>query len=202
MWPRGINVPVPHPSLAALRQAVARPAQPAEAPKRAAVAAIFTRNLDLVFIRRAEFPGDPWSGHIAFPGGQVEVRDPSPLHAAIRETEEEIGVDLRGAECLGPLDHVAPVSGLRPIAIEPFVFYVDAEPIFQPNAEVQSVHRVPLARLLHSEGRGRMPYHWQGRARQLPCIELDGLCLWGLTLRAVDDLLHRLDGRGMGLDRT
>ena len=54
-----------------------------------------TNVTDLLFIRRAEKNGDPWSGHMAFPGGHIESSDTSLLDAAIRETREEIGLDLR-----------------------------------------------------------------------------------------------------------
>ncbi len=56
-----------------------------------------TRVTDLLFIRRAEKSGDPWSGHMAFPGGHMESSDASLLAAAIRETQEEIGLDLLDA---------------------------------------------------------------------------------------------------------
>ena len=61
---------------------------------RAAVAAVLgptPEGLQLLFIERAQHPDDPWSGHIAFPGGRIEIDDPSPRAAAERETLEEVG---------------------------------------------------------------------------------------------------------------
>ena len=101
-------------SIDKLRQALSVPPTPLDLPasRRAAVAAIFTPQLDLLFMERAKVEGDPWSGHIAFPGGHEEDQDDSSLHTAMRETHEELGLDLSGAEVLGSLDEVTTVSGL------------------------------------------------------------------------------------------
>ena len=66
----------------------------------AAVAAILRPNVgiagyDILFIRRAEYEGDPWSGHMALPGGRVDPQDRDEEAAAIREVHEEVGIDLR-----------------------------------------------------------------------------------------------------------
>lgn len=190
-----------------IRRVLRRPAvgwQPSDgegAVRHAAVAAIVLPNLELLFMRRAEFAGDPWSGHVSFPGGRVEPDDASPRDAAIRETREEVGVDLAGAELLGELDVVAPISGLARMAIHPFVFALDHEPELRLNREVQSVHRAGIDALLRDEGRGPMSHTWRGANVTLPRVDFDGVRLWGLTLRMVDDLLDRLDGQGIGLDR-
>jgi hypothetical protein len=63
-----------------------------------------------------------------------------------------------------------------------------------PNREVQSVHRLALDALMRGEGRGTMPWTWNGQKIWLPRVDFDGVRLWGMTLRAVDDLLDRLDG--------
>ena len=69
----------------------------------AAVAAILTdeRGPDLLFIHRVAHDRDPWSGHIAFPGGRIEEEDASSRAAAERETREELGMDLSDATYLG-----------------------------------------------------------------------------------------------------
>src|SRR6059036_755615 len=114
-----------------VRSALAsRPPAPvsADVARRAAVALVLRdgpSGIELLFIRRADHPEDPWSGQMAFPGGRSEPGDPDPRATAVRETEEEIGVDLaRDAEYLGPLDEVRAAARLRPVdlAISPFVF--------------------------------------------------------------------------------
>jgi hypothetical protein len=120
----------------------------------------------------------------------------------MRETLEEIGVDLRAAELLGPLDQLQTAGHLPPLRIHPFVFALQHEPAFQPNYEVASVHRLGLVALLRGEGRGLMRHPWRETVVTLPRVDFAGGRLWGLTLHVVDDLLHRLDGGGRGLERA
>ncbi|MEO0602990.1 MAG: CoA pyrophosphatase, partial [Myxococcota bacterium] len=150
---------------------------------------------------RAEHEGDPWSGHLSFPGGRVEPDDPDALHAAIRETHEEIGLVLAPDQVLGQLDDLSTRPVRRHLVIESFVFYVPEVGELTPNHEVQAVHRVPLEDLLAGVGRSQFAFTWREQTMDLPCVDVDGRRLWGLTLRLVDDLLNRLDGRGIGLER-
>ena len=91
------------PDLAEVRAALARPPTrvAAEGLRRAAVVMLLTPGRRVWFVQRAERAGDPWSGHVAFPGGHEEPGDVDLRHTARRETWEEVGVDLdeaRGAE--------------------------------------------------------------------------------------------------------
>ena len=167
----------------------------------ASVALVFTPGLDLVLMSRAQSVDDPWSGQVSLPGGRVDPGDSSSLAAAIRETQEEIGVDLSDAVSLGELDEVRTIQPLPAILIRPHVFQMTKEPMFRPNHEVASVHRIPLATLLLNTGRDEMAHPWRGISTLFPCVRFDGVCLWGLTLHIIDDLLHRIDGGGRGLAR-
>src|SRR5690606_55178 len=169
--------------------------------RHAAVAVVLTGDLRLLFMRRAEHPGDPWSGHVAFPGGHSEPADRTSLETAIRETREELGLDLSRADVLGTLADVCTAPHLPPLTVRPWVFHVPVLPVVRPNHEVASVHLVALDALLRGEGRACFDRDWKGRRVTLPCVEFDGVRLWGMTLGMVDDLLHRLDGRGVGLKR-
>lgn len=187
---------------ARLRRALDRPIPAPPARRRAAVAAILTPGDDLLFIHRAIREGDPWSGHVGLPGGRVDPGDESPLAAAIRETHEEIGLRLHVRQLLGPLTPIAPITNVTDLAIYPFLFAVEDDPVPVPNEEVQAVHRVSLERLLSDEGRTPMDWSWRGQPIKMPAVAFPGeLQLWGLTLRVVDELLDHLDGRGLGLDR-
>ncbi len=186
-----------------LREALARPARPSPDPhaRKAAVAAILTPELELIYTLRSTYEGDRWSGQVSFPGGREEADDPSPLYTAVRETREEVGLDLRRAELLGPLDPLSTIG--RPhMVIHPFVFLLREDPLLELDArEVVSVHRVGIDALLAGTGRGSMVFQRDDLRMRLPCVDFDGVRLWGLTLHMTDDLLHRLDGRGMGAKR-
>lgn len=162
---------------------------------RAAVAAIFRPGFDLLFIRRSEREGDPWSGHMAFPGGRASPEDRDLRATAEREVREEVGLDLSGAELLGRLNELATPRRARTVprlVVTPFVFRLERSPPLQANHEVAEYHWFSLDRLRSGEGRGTMDYLWQGDTITLPCVRLDGTCIWGLTLMLVDDLLERL----------
>lgn len=188
--------------LADVRRALQRPPLRIDdpAPRRAAVAAIFSPGRRLWFVRRAEHPNDPWSGQLAFPGGHAEPHDADLRATAVRETWEEIGVDLTDAEWLGDLDDLR-TRPVRDRVIRPSVFRVSGDLLPRLNHEVAAVHAVPLDTLLAGVGRGSLT--WPGAPSDLrfPSVEVDGHPLWGLTLAMVDDLLDRLDGRGRGHDR-
>lgn len=187
--------------VADVRRALARPAHDLTGVgvRRSAVAAILSPGRRLWFILRAERAGDPWSGHVGFPGGREHPEDPTLLDVALRETDEELGVDLSKATLLGRLDDVR-TRPVRSLMVRPFVFALDHEPVVRPNHEVAGVVSVGLDELLEGHGRGRM--RWPARVGlSLPRVDFAGVRLWGLTLVMVDDLLDRLDGRGKGLER-
>src|SRR5215510_10047679 len=99
------------------------------AARSAAVAAVLrqgSRGPEVLLIKRAEHERDPWSGHMALPGGRRSPEDVNLIATAFRETEEEIAVPLaRVGHYLGALDEVAPASPtLPPIIIAPFVVAV------------------------------------------------------------------------------
>lgn len=187
-----------------VRDALSRPPTrlPREGRRPAAVALVLDDDRQVLFIRRAEKTGDPWSGHIGLPGGHVEVGE-SFEQAARREVHEEVGLHLASDHLLGALDD-RETPGQNPTRlVRPFVYHL---PRFGPfelqSSEVASVHPFPLDRLLAGAGRSSFRYPYAGREWTLPCVDLDGVRLWGLTLRIVDDLLHRIDGAGHGLDRV
>ena len=167
--------------------------------RRAAVAAIIRPDGRLLFIRRAEHDGDPWSGHMAFPGGRKEPHDTDLVATAIRETHEEVGLDLRGAPMLGRLDdNVTPTNRPARLAISAYVFALpDPNPVLTPNPEVAATYWVSLTRFVNQEGRSTMNYPWKGQSITLPAVYLDDMHIWGLTLRFLDDLCDRVRAAGL-----
>jgi 8-oxo-dGTP pyrophosphatase MutT (NUDIX family) len=156
-------------------------------------------SLEILFIRRAEDPRDPWSGQIAFPGGRVEPEDPSLEVTAVRETAEEVGLDLAASgECLGPLDELQAMARGRPLslAIAPYVFRFRGSQVAEPKAEVSSVHWLPLEPLLGPDHQSTMEYVYQGQRLDLPCLRAGELVIWGLTYRMLMELGERLGMTG------
>jgi 8-oxo-dGTP pyrophosphatase MutT (NUDIX family) len=168
------------------------------APSRAAVAVLLRSTPDgpeVLFIHRSEHPSDPWSGHMAFPGGRLDPTDPNEQAAAERETSEEIGLLLsEDARLLGRLDEIQARTreGRLPLAIAPFVYELDTKRLPRLSDEVQSILWVPLPELYAARNRAALSYPIAGKTYSLPSIRFQERVIWGLTLRIVGDLLYRL----------
>jgi 8-oxo-dGTP pyrophosphatase MutT (NUDIX family) len=179
-------------SLSTIRQALATaPIEPEPLSRSmAAVAMAFAGEpeaLELCFIRRATREGDRWSGQMAFPGGKAEDHDATAQAVAIRETREEVGLQLEHAELLGAL---APVS-LRPAggnlgSLSPFAFYVGVErPPLLPNEEVAEALWIPLAHLWDEQHRDTVDWMHLGQRLRFPGIRFGEHVIWGLTHRVL-----------------
>ena len=180
--------------LASVQEALRDPPSLALSPDApAAVAAILRdgrSDVELLFIERAEREGDPWSGHLAFPGGKREPGDASLLETAIRETEEEVAIRLAPASCLAQLDVVEARS--TSYRVTQFAFALDGGPEAKTSAEVHATLWVPLSRLARLEGAGTVKFVRGGREIDLPCLHLGARVLWGMTYRMTMQLLRKL----------
>ena len=146
--------------------------------------------LELLLIKRAESERDPWSGHVALPGGRRDARDANLAQTAIRETSEETGVELSSSGWpLGRLAQVAPSHPTLPrIAITPYVFGVPAKiEASADSAEVDQVLWVPLPTLLDPKTRGTTTIPLPQGPAEFPCYRVDGHVIWGLTFRILTD---------------
>ncbi len=147
---------------------------------------------EILFIKRAVRAGDPWSGHLAFPGGRAEEWDATLLDLAMREAAEEVGIDARqGGRLLGRLSTVRPLSTRIPsITVTPFVALAPqgAIPRLQP-AEVQEAFWMPLAELMRS-GRSAV-VRWEGKdgTRELAAFPSPKGPIWGITERILSEFL-------------
>lgn len=169
----------------ALRRHLPRVLAEGDGP-RAAVAILLherAEGLEMLFIERAQRTGDPWSGHMAFPGGRMGPLDPDARAAAERETYEEVGVDLATAELLGRLDDLA--GPVVPLTLSAFVYHLEAPPRLVPNHEVREVFWVPVARLLDPDHAVTHPWG----ANRYPGIlvgEPERHVVWGLTRQLLE----------------
>lgn len=181
----------------------------ADPTPRAAVAAILRDpgeaaggGLEILFIQRAEREGDPWSGHLAFPGGRRAAADASLLATAVRETREEVGIDLDAhGTLIGRLPDIHAVARAKRtgMVIAPFVFSLPGHVATGTVAEheVASVLWTPLAPLARGEGAGTLDYEVEGRTIALPCFRFGTYTLWGLTYRMVETLFEALRPQGV-----
>jgi 8-oxo-dGTP pyrophosphatase MutT (NUDIX family) len=160
----------------------------------AAVAVILVPDPDaLLLIQRAERPGDPWSGHMALPGGRQDPAEPDLVTTAIRETAEEVGLTLRPVELVGTLDDVVPrTPSLPPIAVRPYVFALDGRPSLRLNTEVAAAQWVPLDLLLHPDNHHSVRLEIRGESREFPAYRVDDTVVWGMTERILSSLLEHL----------
>jgi len=179
-----------------LLRALADPAPdaPLEGARVAAIALVLLErdgSLDALLIERAQREGDPWSGHIALPGGHVEPGDVG-LHAtAERETLEEVGLDLnRAGERVGRLSDFTPVRGV-PIAVRPFVYLLQGPPVLTLNAEVRRSLWVPVTPLQRGEQRTTYSLSRAGQQLDFPAWAIEGGVVWGLTYRVLAEFLAK-----------
>jgi len=186
-------------TLARVREALAHHiGQPVEAPeaKPAAVALMLLERspgggLETLFIKRAERAGDPWSRQVALPGGRREPSDVDLFVTAVRETREETGIDLSGAERLGVLDDLYPrTPTLPPVLVRPFVFALSTTPAILTNAEVEHAFWVPLNRLVTPGVRRDVTLLVGGVERVFPAYDLGDEVIWGMTERILTPFLE------------
>lgn len=167
---------------------------------RAAVAVLLRPtggDAEILLIRRALRGGDPWSGHMAFPGGRVQPEDASLVHTAARETREEVGIDLFStARLVGRLDELEPMFRGRPVGlvVRPYVWEVTrpVEPIPEPR-EVERVVWAKCSLLARPEARTRHFVRIGASEVQVPAFRVGDDIVWGLTYRMLESLLPALE---------
>ena len=138
----------------------------------------------ILLIRRAERSGDPWSGHMALPGGYSATSDGHLEATAARETLEETGLDLAdGGRAIGSLSDVAPISGLPRVVVRPFVFEVPGVVRSPAGPEVVEALWLPVAELFDPANRKPLTLTFPSGARTFPSIQIGRYTIWGLTER-------------------
>jgi 8-oxo-dGTP pyrophosphatase MutT (NUDIX family) len=167
--------------------------------RRAAVALIIRAGdngaPELLFIKRSEYPADPWSGQVAFPGGREEASDPTLTDTAIRETREETGIDLvRDATLIGTLDDLRPQTVRLPaVIVRPYVVLLNRfEPLVLSD-EVALAFWVPLQSLKDASLWRDTTVLARGVQLSMRGFHHQGHVIWGMTERILAQLLTLLD---------
>jgi 8-oxo-dGTP pyrophosphatase MutT (NUDIX family) len=151
---------------------------------------------EILFIKRAVRAGDPWSGHLAFPGGRAEERDASLLDVAMREAAEEVGIDARqGGRLLGRLPTVRPLSTRIPsITVTPFVALAPPHAIPRPQPdEVEEAFWMPLAALRRTGRSVTVRWETKDGMHELPAFPSPKGPIWGITERILSQFLALAD---------
>lgn len=168
------------------------------APRRAAVAALLREGdlgPEVLLMLRARHPGDRWSGQVSFPGGREEEQDPSLEATAIRETAEEVGVDLASsAETIGQLDAIRARNraGITRLSVWPYVFAATRPIQAQTSDEAASVFWLPLRLARSGEIDGIYEYKAGPMRLELPCWRYQGHVVWGMTHRMLESFFEIL----------
>ena len=151
-------------------------------------------DLEALFIRRAEHAGDPWSGHLAFPGGRIDPSDADARAAAERETAEELSLDLRGARLLGRLDDV--LGFAESIRVSAYVYGIEGDPLLRPNYEIRAAFWTPLHHCADEDRQEMREFNYLERSVSLPTIRLledeRAPVLWGITYKFIDDFMSKI----------
>jgi 8-oxo-dGTP pyrophosphatase MutT (NUDIX family) len=130
------------------------------------------------------------SGQIAFPGGRIDPTDASPQAAALREAQEEIGLDEEFIEPIGYLDLYLTFSGFR---ILPLVARVDPDYRLKINPdEVADAFEVPLEFLMTPGNHQRLKRDWQGIERHYYAMPFNDRYIWGVTAGILRNLYERI----------
>ena len=148
-------------------------------------------DVEALFIRRAEHDSDPWSGHLAFPGGRLDPEDVDARAAAERETLEELSLDLTGARPLGRISDV--LGHAESIRVSAFVYGIEGNPNLVPNYEVAEAFWSPLAHSNAEDRQEMRDFTYADVVSTLPTIRLledpRAPVLWGITYKFMDDFM-------------
>jgi 8-oxo-dGTP pyrophosphatase MutT (NUDIX family) len=152
---------------------------------------------EVLMMQRAKHERDPWSGQMSFPGGKIEASDDSSKSAAIREAQEEVGVELTDDDYLGRLDDLCglKVNGVFSVHVRCFVFKPTQDIILNANHEVAELVWLPLA-FLEDPYNAYAFTHPKDPSLSMPSVMIDNSkeqILWGMSLRMIMNLYSLLD---------
>ena len=146
--------------------------------------------INLLYLIRSQQDGDPWSGHIAFPGGRIEPDDDGPQAAAEREAIEEVGLHLLPENAIGRLDDLT--THIHKVHVAGFVYVLPQEPVLSLNHEIQKAFWIPLDMLMDTARYITVDISGVWGNRRVPAINICGAghpVLWGITYRFTAQIL-------------
>ena len=144
-----------------------------------------------VLILRPDYDG-VHSGQISLPGGKFEISDQSLSHTALREAEEEIGIDPDSIKILSPLTHLyIPPSNFL---VSPFIGFTESRPVFKADpTEVDRIIEINLSDLINRDNiTSRKIALKMGINIRVPCWEIEGNIIWGATAMILSEFRELL----------
>jgi 8-oxo-dGTP pyrophosphatase MutT (NUDIX family) len=160
---------------------------------RGAVAVLFKEeagDLRLLMIKRSENPGDPWSGQMAFPGGHADSKDRTLFDTAVRETMEEVGINIQEQEFLGCLRNVQPKNA--PMVVTPFLFLRVSEVHPMTSREAREVLWVPMSFLLNPKNVSSITIPIGDREISMGCYVYLDHTIWGMSFRIIQEIVSKI----------
>ena len=150
---------------------------------------------ELLIIKRAEHPNDPWSGHLALPGGRADATDAHLIATAARETWEEVGISLTMEEhYIGRLETHLPVNPRLPqIEITPLIAVAPNEMTLQLSYEVAEAFWMPVRALQASGLSETYRFRHQNTILKYPAYPSPHGAIWGITQRILTEFLGLLE---------
>ncbi|HET9156296.1 MAG TPA: CoA pyrophosphatase [Myxococcaceae bacterium] len=132
------------------------------------------------------------AGQVSFPGGARDPEDPTPLHTALREMREELGVPPESVEVLGMLDEMVTTSEFR---VVPYVGLLDPSVELHPDAgEIAELLEIPVSDLLVPGLRRTEKRFYRGAERDVYFYDVGRHTIWGATARILSNLLAVISG--------
>jgi 8-oxo-dGTP pyrophosphatase MutT (NUDIX family) len=159
------------------------------APKSSVLILLYPKNnsINVVLIERPVYNGTH-SGQIAFPGGKVDINDDSPMHTAIRETYEEIGIKITENEIFAQLTSLyIPASNFE---VFPFLACYNESPNFIPNhREVAAILETPISLIIDERSINQVKIEInKDLSYNAPCFTIFNKNVWGATAMMLSEL--------------
>lgn len=150
------------------------------------------QGLEVLLVKRKVSESDPWSGHMAFPGGRAKESDGELLNTARREVIEETGIDIGKFELLGSLDDVLP--GNKSLCVTPFVTLAsESIEVIIDGREITDHVWIPLDFFMDKKNSAPMSAERFGYDRTVTSFSYgESYLVWGMTLRIIDELISRI----------